>query len=139
MPLSEHEQRMLEQMEQALYAEDSKFAASFRGSELRRQKRRQLGLAVVGFVVGLALLMGGVAGGATSVIGLVLGLAGFLVMLGSAMYVVSTSRKSTTPLQVVTGGGEVREPRRPKRNRRGTSFMARVEERWRRRRGESGY
>ena len=29
MPLSEHEQRLLEQMERALYAEDPKFAAAF--------------------------------------------------------------------------------------------------------------
>lgn len=137
MPLSEHEQRMLEQMEQALYAEDSKFAASFRGSELRRHKRRQLGLAVVGFVAGLALLMGSVASGTTNLVGVILGLAGFLVMLVSVMYVVSSSRKPT-PLQVVTGDGEARPPRRPKRNRPGGSFMARVEERWRRRR-ESGY
>ena len=38
----------LEKMERALYAEDSKFAASFRGSDVRRRKRRRLGVAVVG-------------------------------------------------------------------------------------------
>jgi len=32
MPLSEHEQRLLEQMEKALYAEDPKFATSLRGA-----------------------------------------------------------------------------------------------------------
>ena len=31
MPLSDHEQRMLDQIESALYAEDPKFASSVRG------------------------------------------------------------------------------------------------------------
>ena len=35
MPLSEHEQRLLEQMERALYAEDPKFASSLRSSGAR--------------------------------------------------------------------------------------------------------
>jgi hypothetical protein len=36
MPLSEHEQRMLDQIERALYAEDPKFASSVRASRMRR-------------------------------------------------------------------------------------------------------
>ncbi len=35
MPLSDHEQRMLDQIESALYAEDPKFASSVRGGGLR--------------------------------------------------------------------------------------------------------
>ena len=35
MPLSEHEQKMLEQMEQALYAEDPKFASQMQGAGAR--------------------------------------------------------------------------------------------------------
>ncbi len=35
MPLSEHEQRMLDQIESALYAEDPKFASSVRGGAFR--------------------------------------------------------------------------------------------------------
>ena len=43
MPLSEHEQRLLEQMEKALYAEDPKFATSLqsRGGMVRRLRRRR--------------------------------------------------------------------------------------------------
>ena len=40
MPLSEHEQRLLEQMERALYAEDPKFASSLRSSGPRPGIRR---------------------------------------------------------------------------------------------------
>src|SRR6478735_7352001 len=97
MPLSEHEQRLLEQMERALYAEDSKFVQTFRGSDSRRRRRRQLGVAVVGFVVGLGLLFVGVAVSGFFWVGPV----GFLVMLASAMYVVYGSRRETTPLEVI--------------------------------------
>ena len=37
MPLSDHEQRMLDQIESALYAEDPKFASSVRGGTLDRK------------------------------------------------------------------------------------------------------
>ena len=39
MPLSDHEQRMLDQIESALYAEDPKFASSVRGGGLRAPRR----------------------------------------------------------------------------------------------------
>ena len=39
MPLSDHEQRMLDQIESALYAEDPKFASSVRGGLCARRRR----------------------------------------------------------------------------------------------------
>ena len=39
MPLSDHEQRMLDQIESALYAEDPKFASSVRGGGLAPRRR----------------------------------------------------------------------------------------------------
>ena len=59
MPLSDHEQRLLEQMEQALYAEDPRFASVLQGEDLRVRYRRRLVVAVLGFVAGIALLMSG--------------------------------------------------------------------------------
>src|SRR5665647_2386418 len=38
VPLSEHEQHLLEQMEQALYAEDPKFASQMQGSAARERE-----------------------------------------------------------------------------------------------------
>ena len=57
MPLSDHEQRMLDQIESALYAEDPKFASSVRGGTLRAPsaRRRLQGAAL--FVIGLAMLV----------------------------------------------------------------------------------
>ena len=60
MPLSDHEQRMLDQIESALYAEDPKFASSVRGGNLRAPSARRRLQGAVLFVVGLALLVSGV-------------------------------------------------------------------------------
>ena len=48
MPLSEHEQRLLDQIERALYAEDPKFVSTVRGGRLRKptRRRRLQGIAV---------------------------------------------------------------------------------------------
>ncbi|NUP29404.1 MAG: DUF3040 domain-containing protein, partial [Nocardia sp.] len=61
MPLSEHEQRMLEQIESALYAEDPKFASSVRGGRLRTTSSRRRLQAAALFVLGLVLLVAGIA------------------------------------------------------------------------------
>ena len=57
MPLSEHEQRLLEQIERALYQEDPKFASSVSGSRRSKPARRRRIQGAVLFVVGLVLLV----------------------------------------------------------------------------------
>lgn len=83
MPLSEHEQRLLDQIEQALYAEDPKFASAVRSARTRSHARRAAVLAVVGIVAGLGLVLVGLIASivAVSVIGfvLVVGACGFMV------------------------------------------------------------
>ncbi|GAB19343.1 hypothetical protein GOEFS_081_00330 [Gordonia effusa NBRC 100432] len=85
MPLSEHEQRMLEQIESALYAEDPKFASSVKRRRIGPGGgRRRLQAAAI-FVVGLVLLVGGIAvdvklGGFP-----IISLIGFLVMFGACL------------------------------------------------------
>ena len=59
MPLSENEQRMLEQMERALYEEDPKFATQLKGSDARAFYRKRLAVAAGLFAVGIAALLGG--------------------------------------------------------------------------------
>jgi Protein of unknown function (DUF3040) len=128
VPLSENEQRLLEQMERALYAEDPKWASAMRGAVRRSSSARRLLLGIVGVVAGLVLLLVGVAGQQV-----IVGIAGFLVMLAAFAYTVS-SRKKPGPTGVVNRAGTVR-PVTPNRRRRG-SFMQRLEERWERRRDE---
>ena len=67
MPLSEHEQRVLEQIERALYAEDPKFAATVRGIDPKARQRRRYVRAGIGVLIGLALLPVGIAIGSVIV------------------------------------------------------------------------
>ncbi|MGW7071337.1 DUF3040 domain-containing protein [Streptomyces sp. NPDC054855] len=138
MPLSEHEQRMLEQMERALYAEDPKFATALEGSGLRTYTRRRVYQAVAGFLVGIALLMAGMVAQQIWV-----SVVGFLVMLGCAVLAVTGWRKAPKPGEQPAAGtpGTPTAPgstpaRRQARQRR--SMMDRIEQRWQRRRDEQG-
>ena len=137
MPLSEHEQRLLEQMERALYAEDPKFASSLRGKDPRSNFRRRVLLAGFGFVVGIVLLMTGLVAQITPV-----SIVGFLLMLASVFFAVTSYRAVTAAAQLgVVDGAAVRKPRTgsPKgRPAAGPGFMQRLEERWNRRRDENG-
>ena len=92
MPLSEHEQRLLEQIERALYAEDPKFASTVRGGRLRKPTRRRRLQGVAVFVVGLVLLVVGVAVPQLWLASSfpVLSVVGFLVMLGGAVVAVTS-------------------------------------------------
>ncbi|MEU4211451.1 DUF3040 domain-containing protein [Streptomyces sp. NPDC026206] len=131
MPLSEHEQRMLEQMERALYAEDPKFATALEGSGLRTYTRRRVYQAVAGFLVGIALLMAGMVAQRIWI-----SVAGFLVMLGCAVLAVTGWRKAPRP-GAQRGPAPAGMPRRSVGRRRG--MMDRIEQRWQRRRDEQGH
>ena len=130
MPLSDHEQRMLDQIESALYAEDPKFASSVRGGGLRAPtaRRRLQGAAL--FVAGIAMLIGGVPS-KTMWVGSfpVLSVLGFIVMFAGVVFAVTGPR--------IAGRGERPGPAAVSRQRRsknaGGSFTSRMEDRFRRR------
>ena len=133
MPLSEHEQRMLAQIERELNSDDPRLASTLSGGDLRAQMRRRVLLGIVGGAIGLALLPLGIA----SKIPLA-SVAGFLIMLGSAQWAISLTRRvpsadqgraAAAPVKVVPG----RAP-----NGRKATFLDRVEERRRRRRTGEG-
>src|SRR5580693_3519328 len=60
VPLSEHEQRQLEQIEQALYREDPKFGRLVRSSDPRVHYKRKLVQASVGVLAGAGAIAAGV-------------------------------------------------------------------------------
>lgn len=123
MPLSEHEQRLFEQIERSL-AEDPKFASAVRASDPRVRARRRLLVAAGVIVAGLALVVYGAA-----IKTPLLAVAGFVVMLASAAYAVQSHRRTQSPdLHVV--GGTATSRRRPRRR---SSLIDRLEERWRQR------
>ena len=134
MPLSENEQRLLEQMERALYAEDPKFASAMRGANRRPGAGRRLFIGSLGIVLGLVLLVFGVSRGSSPLV--VLAVVGFAMMLGGTVYAVSSQRKAG-PVGVVGPGGAVRaSTNSKKRAKSGGTFMQRLEARWDRRRDE---
>lgn len=125
MPLSEHEQRLLEQIERALYAEDPKFASTVRGGRLRKPTRRRRVQGVALFVVGLALLVLGIVATGTWLWNTFpwISAVGFLVMLGGAVLAVTSIGGSSSN----AAGGQGKSG--PDKN----GFTGRMEERFRRR------
>ncbi len=136
MPLSEHEQKLLEQMERALYAEDPRFASHMKGSASSPNRRRII-VGVSGALAGLAIVVAGVA---TEIIAL--GVLGFVVMVAGVAWAATPPRKSGPDLKVVPGGAPTAPTGgrhgRPKSKgpKPGGSFTQRMEERWDRRRDE---
>lgn len=131
MPLSEHEQRMLDQIESALYAEDPKFASSVRGAGFRAPttRRRLQGAAL--FVVGLAMLVCGVAFKATMIGNFpILSVFGFIVMFAGVVFAIVGPRLSGR----ANRPGPAPGPSRQRRNKNGGGgFTNRMEDRFRRR------
>ena len=135
MPLSEHEQRQLEQIEQALYSEDPKFVHAVRSSDPRVHYKRRAYQAAAGFVLGVGMLLGGVISQFIWV-----GVAGFVVMLVCCMWWLTSwrhinamSAKALDPAR--RKASSRRRRRQQKRTGRVASpgMMERLEERWRRR------
>jgi VIT1/CCC1 family predicted Fe2+/Mn2+ transporter len=121
MALSEHEQRLLEQIERALYAEDPKFASTVRGARLRRPSRRRRIQGIALFVLGAALLVLGVAALPIKLASIpVVSVGGFLVMFIGALLTLTTIGRGKS-----TGSGGEGTGR--------SSFAQRMEERFRRR------
>jgi hypothetical protein len=131
VPLSEHEQHLLEQMEQALYAEDPKFASQMQGSTVRDRLRRHITLGI------LAVWLGAI---------------GFALMVGGAAYAVTPPRTPRPTLGAVGHDGTVRahapskstgtkgsrksKGAKPRQGGGPAGFMQRMEQRWDKRRGD---
>jgi hypothetical protein len=131
MPLSDHEQRMLDQIESALYAEDPKFASSVRGGNLRAPSARRRLQGVALFVIGLAMLVSGVAFKATMIGSFpILSVIGFVVMFGGVIFAITGPRVAKGRDRTGSEPG----PQRQKRGKgSGGSFTSRMEDRFRRR------
>jgi hypothetical protein len=135
VPLSEHEQRQLEQIEQALRADDPQFASAVHVADPRVHYRRRVIAAALGFVIGVGLLLAGVVINVIPV-----AVAGFVVMLACSLWAVTSYQRMTG----ITTGRVPAQARRSGKGRRaamggraggqaGSGLMGRLEERWRRR------
>ncbi len=128
MPLSDHEQRLLEQMERALYAEDPKFADSLRKTRGASMDRKRLVLGLGGAVAGLAILLAGVATSLPLV-----GVLGFLATVAGAFiaYNAFTAKSENSGAATEGSASPTAAPRKASSS---DGFMDRLEDRWRRRR-----
>ncbi|MEV4147899.1 DUF3040 domain-containing protein [Amycolatopsis sp. NPDC049691] len=130
MPLSEHEQRLLDQIERELYAEDPKFASTVRGTRLRRPARRRRIQGIALFVVGVALLVLGVVVPQFRVADIpLISVLGFLVMFFGVMMAVTSIRHGADGDGKGGGSGS----RGARQSGRRSSFTQRMEERFRQR------
>src|SRR4051794_19934639 len=103
VPLSEHEQRLLDQIERQLYAEDPKFAAAVRSHDVKSHLTRRIKRYVALLVLGNAALVAGAV-----LPNVVIGVAGFLVMLAAGLVI-------ARPLQRLGRGDAPPVPRRERR------------------------
>ncbi|MFB4315803.1 DUF3040 domain-containing protein [Actinomadura sp. 21ATH] len=128
---------MLEQIEQALYAEDPKFAHAVRSTNPQVHYKRRIVKAALGFVLGVCALMTGLVMNAGTVT-IVVSVTGFLLMVVCCVWALTSWKRMTgvgseaaPPGGGGGGGGAAGRPARRERSKRG--FMDRMEERWRRR------
>jgi Flp pilus assembly protein TadB len=127
VPLSEHEQRQLEQIEQALYREDPKFGRLVRSSDPRVHYKRKLLQAVLGVAAGAGLLAAGIV-----TRHIYLEAAGAVLLALSLLWTVVNWRQHATRTRKARPRARGHDRRRPASGGR-TGLMERLEERWRRR------
>jgi Protein of unknown function (DUF3040) len=131
VPLSEHEQRQLEQIEQALRVGDPRFANAIHTADPRVHYKRRVVAAAAGFVIGIGLLFAGV------VINVIpIAVAGFAVMLSGSLWAVDNYRRMTgrPPAQGLRSGKKQRAAKSRRAGKQtGSGLMGRLEERWRHR------
>jgi len=134
VPLSEHEKHQLEQIEQALRADDPRFASAVHAADPRVHYKRRVVAAVAGFVIGVGLLLAGVVINVIPV-----AVAGFVVMLACSLWAVTSDRRMTgiatgrVPAQARAAGRERRAQGRRAGKQAGSGLLGRLEERWRHR------
>jgi hypothetical protein len=112
MALSEHEKRLLDQMEAALLTEDPKLATTLSGTKMPIARNRSL-LAIALLALGLATIFGGLIAKVT-----LIGVIGFLVALYGLILLISSV------------GAVTKAANSPRSPRKGFGLSDRLEKRW---------
>jgi len=124
MPLSEREQRLLDEMERSLYQNDADFVSTV-NPRRGRPNYRILAIGVLIALLGIAAIVVGVI-----VKQPIVGVVGFIVVFVGALLAISPPRNSKSVPEERIGGS----PAAP----RGAGFMDRMNDRWERRQGGGG-
>lgn len=131
MALSEHEEALLQQMEDALYAEDPRFASRIEKTKKRSGGRGRVIIGVVASLAGLGLVV------VSAIYSLIwLGAVGFAVMVAGIVFAITPSKAK---LGTVSPDGTVKPHQKTPPAGKGAAarqgnFMGRLEERWEKRR-----
>src|SRR6218665_915998 len=141
MPLSEKEQRLLDEMERNLYRSDADFVSTTGGGHGIRPRSGRVVLGVIMTLAGTAVLVVGVAM-QVAVVGLIVGVVGFAMMFSGVLMAVTPDPRLAAPDRrrrasdaalphPSTGAHGADSP--PSTLRAGSSFMDKINERWDRR------
>ncbi|MEI6843995.1 MAG: DUF3040 domain-containing protein [Actinomycetes bacterium] len=118
MPLSEHERKLLAQMEEAFIADDPRLVSTLTGTRLYPGRNRVI-MGVSLIFLGLATLFAGLIAKTIPV-----GILGFLISLAGV----------TVAISALTGVSALRAPKSGKGKKSGrSSLSSRMEDRWERR------
>jgi hypothetical protein len=131
MPLPEHEQRQLQEIEQALDRDDPKFGRRMRATGPQMRYKRKLIAVQLGFVIGIGLLPAGAVTHrvylvAVGVVIVLLSLAWAVISWRRHVARVRPARSSAATVSAKDTGCQPGQTRRAR-------MMERMEERWRRR------
>ncbi|GGH40437.1 DUF3040 domain-containing protein [Microbacterium album] len=124
MPLSEQEQRLLDEMERHLMQNDADVVSAPAGAQVLSYRNLIYGAILV--LAGLGAIIAGIALWSGSLaLGLTLGVIGFAAMLGGVILALSPVKGSGATVRGASVGGT--------RGPSSASFMDRMNERWDRR------
>jgi hypothetical protein len=128
MPLSEHEQRLLDEMERNLYQNDADFVANISQAPHRKPAYRAIVLGVLIAVVGVGALIAGVM-----IRQPLVGILGFILMFAGVLFAITPARRRTDQVifeEPVGGASQGTGHGRQKSQKNGGDFMDRLGERW---------
>jgi len=129
MPLSEQEQRLLDEMERNLYQNDADFVATV-GARRGRPNYRGIVIGAVLVVVGIVTLLVGV-GMRLPIVGVI----GFVVMFGGVLVAITPARATKGPVSSPSSSRSTGPSSRAGagKPRRSGGFMDTLNDRWERR------
>lgn len=137
MPLSEHEQQLLDQLEKQLRSEDPRFAQNItqpqQSTGVGSITAKQFVIGILALVVGAAVAVGAIYFLDTPFNALG-GVVGFAIMVGGGYWAIAGRRSGSAPDAPT---GPAKKPGGAKQSASQAGFMDRLEDRWeKRRRGE---
>jgi hypothetical protein len=130
MPLSEHEQRLLEEMERSLYQNDADFVATV-GGRRGKPAYRSIVLGILVAVVGVGVLIAGVSFQIP-----IVGILGFVVMFVGVLLALAPGKRVAGSADTAAPGASSTSAKPTRAGQAG--FMDKLNDRWDKRQDGQG-